>query len=299
MASTAWGTASRTASAPRRAPGTASRAPPPTASRPARHPRRRRRMRRMRRKSAQYGPVRGRRRGLAGVDQLQPQPGRQGRRPGTRASVRDGAPVRSRTRARIRTRAPARTGTPVPIRTRARIRTRTGTPAPIPSHHPFRPHPRLDAVRCADPQRRGAAVGPYATEFGRVGVGGLVPVRQQLAPWRPRAADRTGADLYPAAEVGGGLVPDDADERERPYARRGDAPVGRGRSRGRSVAAGCGHAPVEPVRREGKERQRLRGAGGGDRRGPGVGGAGVDGERQGEGGGARDADRGCQVCTHD
>ncbi|WP_437113980.1 hypothetical protein [Streptomyces violaceusniger] len=293
----------------------------------------------MRRKRAQYGPVRGwRRRGLTGVDQLQSQPGRQRRRPSTRAwapvraRVCGSAPTRTGTPTRIHTGTPTRihtnahTGAPTRIRTNAPTRTHTGTPARIhtsahtgtstrirtstpastsaraPARHrrPFRPHPRLHAVRVAHPQRCGAAVGPYAPEFGRVGVGGLVPVRQQLAPWGPFAADRAGADLYPAAEVGGGLVPDDADERERPYARRGDPPVGRGRGRGRSVAAGRGHTPVESVHHERKERQRLRGAGGcGGPLGPGVGGAGIDGEGQGEGGGARDADRGCQVCTHD
>ncbi|MEU4897424.1 hypothetical protein AB0B12_34545 [Streptomyces sp. NPDC044780] len=132
--------------------------------------------------------------------------------------------------------------------------------------------------------------------FGRVGIGGLVPVRQQFAPGGPLvAADRAGADLHPGAEVGGGLVPDDADEREGPHARRGDAPVAR-------VAAWRGHAPVESARREREERQRLRGAGGGGPFGPlgaGVGGARMQGEGEGEGGGARDADRGCQIHTHD
>ncbi|GAA0698699.1 hypothetical protein GCM10009548_84220 [Streptomyces malaysiensis subsp. malaysiensis] len=83
-------------------------------------------------------------------------------------------------------------------------------------------------------------MGPCGQAFGRVGVGGLVPVRQQLAPGGPLAADRAGAHLRPAAEFGGGPVPDDADERERPYARRGDASAG-----GRSVGAGHRDAPID------------------------------------------------------
>ncbi|GDY54201.1 hypothetical protein SVIO_048240 [Streptomyces violaceusniger] len=100
-------------------------------------------------------------------------------------------------------------------------------------------------------------------------------------------------------ELRGGPVPDDADERERPHARRGDAPLDRG------VSAPGGHASVQPAtygrapRAKRAQWQRLRGADGDGPLGPGVGGSGVQGEGKGEGGGARDADRGCQVCTHD
>ncbi|CAM5645866.1 hypothetical protein SHIRM173S_03755 [Streptomyces hirsutus] len=89
----------------------------------------------------------------------------------------------------------------------------------------FRPDPDLHTVRRAHPQRCGGAADPARGAFHGLGVGCVVGVvGLDVLPAGPDAgARRAGADLDLAAEFGGGVVPDDADEGEGPYGQRGEA----------------------------------------------------------------------------
>ncbi|QLH22210.1 hypothetical protein HYQ63_17645 [Streptomyces sp. Rer75] len=139
----------------------------------------------------------------------------------------------------------------------------------------------LDAVGVADPQRGGAAARMARAAVGGAGggVGRVVVVRPEVAPGGPHpGAGGTGAHLEATAEVVGGVVPDGADEGEGGYVAGGEPPV----------AAGCGHAPVE-WEAERAQGQRLGSAHEVGAVGPGL--CGTQGGREGEGGGAHDADR--------
>lgn len=76
---------------------------------------------------------------------------------------------------------------------------------------------QLDGVGVAHPQRRGAAPYAAAVPLGGAEVGGVVVVDLDVLPVGPLAAGGAGADLYPAPQLGGGVVPDDPEQGERPY----------------------------------------------------------------------------------
>lgn len=148
----------------------------------------------------------------------------------------------------------------------------------------------LDAVGGTDPQRRRGAAHPARAALGAAGVGSvLVVVRLDVLPAGPvGGSGGAGADLDAAAQFGAGVVPDHADERERPYGPSGDALFGRGGA----------EAPVVAERDEREGSGAARGGGLGLRRlGRGLC-RGGQGRRKGESGRAGDADRGSKESTH-
>ena len=149
-------------------------------------------------------------------------------------------------------------------------------------------HPHLDAVGGPGPQRRGGTRGLSAARLGGTLCGRDTVVRVEGAPSAPFGlVPRSGADLDPAVQLGVGVIPDDADERE-----RRDAP-------GRQATGAAAPPLVERF-----ERKRAGAAGGlplPPRRGVGVGGVGGEGsggqQGQEQGGGTDDAEGG-ELCTH-
>lgn len=98
----------------------------------------------------------------------------------------------------------------------------------------------LDAVGIADPERGRGASDPSRSALGRAGVGTVVGVvGVDVLPAGPGAgAGPAGADLDAAVELGGRVVPDDAEEGEVAYVPPGQALAGAGAAEGAVAGEG-------------------------------------------------------------